>query len=42
MGILTRALDGFTYLFVRIDAFTKWMEAVTAVNITHEAVVKFL
>jgi hypothetical protein len=42
MGILPRGLGGFKYLFVRIDTFTKWMEVVSAVNITHEATVKFL
>jgi saccharopine dehydrogenase-like NADP-dependent oxidoreductase len=29
-------------LFIRIDTFTKWMEAMPAVNITQEAAVKFL
>jgi hypothetical protein len=34
MGIFPRAPGGFRYLFVRIDMFTKWMEAVPTVNIT--------
>jgi hypothetical protein len=42
MGILPRAPGGFRYLFVEVDTFTKWMEAMPAINITHEAVVKFL
>jgi hypothetical protein len=29
-------------LFVRIDTFTKWIEAMPAVNITQEAAIKFL
>jgi hypothetical protein len=42
MIILPRAPGGFRFLFVTIDTFTKWMEAMTVVNITQEAVVKFL
>jgi hypothetical protein len=42
VGILHRAPEGFRYLFVRIDTFTKWIEALSVVNITHEAIVKFL
>jgi hypothetical protein len=34
MGVLPRALGDFRYLFVGVDTFTKWMEAVPAVNIT--------
>jgi hypothetical protein len=29
-------------LFVRVDTFTKWMEAMPVVNITQDAAVKFL
>jgi hypothetical protein len=36
IGILPRAPGGFRYLFVRIDTFTKWMEAILAVNIAQE------
>jgi hypothetical protein len=41
-GILPRDLEGFRFLFIGIDTFTKWMEATPVVNITQEAVVKFL
>jgi hypothetical protein len=34
VGILPRASDGFRYLFVGVDTFFKWMEAILAVNIT--------
>jgi saccharopine dehydrogenase-like NADP-dependent oxidoreductase len=40
MGIMPKALGGFRYLFVRVDTFTKWMEAMSAVNITQETTVK--
>jgi hypothetical protein len=42
VGILPRAPRGFRFLFVVIDTFTKWMEAMPVVNITQEAAVKFL
>jgi transposase InsO family protein len=42
MGVLPRAPGGFRYLFIGVDTFTKWMEAVPAVNITQDATVKFL
>jgi transposase InsO family protein len=42
MGILPRAPRGFRFLFIAIDTFTKWMEALPVVNITQEATVKFL
>jgi transposase InsO family protein len=42
MGALPRALGGFRFLIVAIDMFTKWMEAMTIVNITQDAAVKFL
>jgi hypothetical protein len=42
VGILHRAPRGFMYLFIRIDTFTKWMEATLVVNITQEEVDKFL
>jgi transposase InsO family protein len=42
MGILPRAPGGFIFLFIAIDTFTKWMEAMPLANITQEAVVKFL
>jgi hypothetical protein len=42
MGVLPRALGGFRFLFVTIDTFTKWMEAMPAINITQDPTVKFL
>jgi hypothetical protein len=42
VGILPRAPGGFRYLFIRIDTFTKWIEAIVVVNIMQEAAVKFL
>jgi transposase InsO family protein len=42
VGILSRAPGGFRFLFVAIDTFTKWMEAMLVANITQEATVKFL
>jgi transposase InsO family protein len=42
MGILPRAPGGFRFLFIAIDTFTKWMEAMLVVNITQEVAVKFL
>jgi transposase InsO family protein len=42
VGILPRAPGGFRFLFVRVDTFTKWMEATPVVNITQEVAVKFL
>jgi hypothetical protein len=42
MGILPRVPGGFRFLFITIDMFTKWMEAMPVVNITQEATVKFL
>jgi hypothetical protein len=34
VGILPRAPRGFRFLFIAIDTFTKWMEAMPVVNIT--------
>jgi hypothetical protein len=42
VSVLPRALGGFRFLFVGIDTFTKWMEAIPVVNIMHKAAVKFL
>jgi hypothetical protein len=42
VDILAKAPGGFIYLFVRIDMFTKWIEAMPVVNITQEATIKFL
>jgi hypothetical protein len=35
------ALGGFRFLFIVIDTFTKWIEAMPVANITQEAAVKF-
>jgi transposase InsO family protein len=42
VGILPKAPGGFKYLFVAIDTFTKWIEAMPVANISQEAAVKFL
>jgi transposase InsO family protein len=42
VGILPRAPGGFRYLFIGIDTFIKWMEAMPVVNITQEAAIKFM
>jgi transposase InsO family protein len=42
VGILLRAPRGFTFLFITIDTFTKWIEAMPVVNIIQEASIKFL
>jgi hypothetical protein len=42
VGILPRAPGGFRYLFIGIDMFTMWMEAMPAVNITQEEAAKFV
>jgi transposase InsO family protein len=42
VGILPRAPIGFRFLFIVIHTFTKWMETMSVVNITQEAVVKFI
>jgi transposase InsO family protein len=42
VGILPRAPGGFIFLFITIDTFTMWMEAMPVINITQEEAVKFL
>jgi hypothetical protein len=42
MRILPRAPGGFRFLFIMINTFTKWMEAMPVANITQESAVKFL
>jgi hypothetical protein len=42
MGVFPKEPRGFKFLFVAIDTFTKWMEAMPAVNIAQDAAVKFL
>jgi hypothetical protein len=41
ISILPRAPGGFSFLFIDIDTFTKWMKATPVVNITQKAVVNF-
>jgi hypothetical protein len=36
MGTLPKALGGLRLLFVAINMFTKWMEAMLVVNITQD------
>ncbi len=36
MNILPRAPGGFKFLFIAIDMFTNWMEAMLVVNITQD------
>jgi hypothetical protein len=42
VNVLPMAPRGFRFLFIAIDTFTKWMEAMPVVNITQEAVIKFM
>jgi hypothetical protein len=42
VGDLPKAPGGFRFLFITIDTFTKWMEAMLVVNITQDTMVKFL
>jgi saccharopine dehydrogenase-like NADP-dependent oxidoreductase len=42
MSTLSRAPGGFRFLFIAVDTFTKWMEAMSVINIMQEATVKFL
>jgi hypothetical protein len=42
VSALPRAPGGFRSLFVTIDIFIKWMEAMLVVNSTQDAAVKFL
>jgi transposase InsO family protein len=42
VAVLPRALRGFRFLIVTIDTFTKWMEAMSVVNIMQKAAIKFL
>jgi transposase InsO family protein len=42
VGVLPRAPGGLRFLFVVIDTFTKWLEAMPVVNIMPDAAIKFL
>jgi transposase InsO family protein len=41
MDILPRVPQEFRFLFIAIDTFTKWIEAMPVVNIMQETMVKF-
>jgi hypothetical protein len=42
LGPFPRAVDGYCFLFVAIEKFTKWPEATPVVSITQGAAVAFL
>jgi hypothetical protein len=42
LGPFPRVVEGYRYLFVAIDKFTKWPEATPVVSITQSVVVAFL
>jgi ribonuclease HI len=42
LGPFPRAVDGYRFLFVAIDKFTKWPEATPVISITQGATVAFL
>jgi hypothetical protein len=42
LGPFPRAVDGYRYLFVAIDKFTKWPKATPVVSITQSTAVTFL
>jgi hypothetical protein len=42
LGPFPRAVDGYCFLFVATDKFTKWPEATPVVSITQGAAVAFL
>ena len=42
LGPFHRAVDGYRFLYVAIDKFTKWPEVTPVVNITKKSAVAFL
>jgi transposase InsO family protein len=42
LGLFPRAVGGFRYLYVTINKFTKWPEAIHVVKINKQSVVKFI
>jgi hypothetical protein len=42
LGPFPRVVDGYQFLYVAIDKFTKWLKATPVVNITQGSGVAFL
>jgi hypothetical protein len=42
LGPFPTAIDGYRFLFIAVDKFTKWLEATPMVSITQGAAVAFL
>jgi hypothetical protein len=42
LGPFPRAIEGYQYLYITIDKFTKWLEATPVVRINKQSVVKFI
>jgi hypothetical protein len=42
VGPFKKAKGGFTYIFVAVDKFTKWIEVKPAASITTAKVVEFI
>jgi hypothetical protein len=42
VGPFPRSVGGYRFLYVTIDKFTKWPEAITVVKINKQSVVKFI
>jgi hypothetical protein len=42
LGSFPRAIEGFRYLYVAIDKFTKWPEATPVVKMNKQSTVKFI
>jgi hypothetical protein len=42
LGLFPRVVEGFRYLYVAIDKFTKWSEATSMIKINKQSAVKFI
>jgi hypothetical protein len=42
LGLFSRTIVGYQYLYVAIDKFTKWPEATLVVKINKQSIVKFI
>ena len=42
LGPFPRAIGGYEYLYVTIDKFTKWLEAVPVVKVTKNTALQFI